>query len=406
MQPSHPDSPALTLLVGAEVFAPEPLGSRSLLIGGGRVLWIGESGGQEPDAAALEALLPGADLQRVDLNGKRLIPGLVDGHAHLAGGGGEAGYSSRVPTPPLSHYTRAGVTTSVGLLGTDDTVRSIEELLAVARGLREEGLTTYCWTGGYHFPPRTLTGSVRGDIVHLDLCLGLGELAISDHRSSQITLDEFLRVAADCHVAGMMTGKAGLLHLHLGDGERGLDLIKLALDLGELPPGTFYPTHINRRRALYDEALELAGEGVPVDVTAFPTIEGEDELSAADAVRGYWDSGAPSELLTVSSDGGGCLPRFDERLNPIGFEVGDARELTRTLAELVSAGAPLEQALAPLTSNPAALLKLEAKGRVRVGADADLVALDEQLEVRDVWALGRRHVADGELLRRGRFERP
>jgi beta-aspartyl-dipeptidase (metallo-type) len=397
-----PPAPALTLLTGAELYAPEPLGVRSVLVGGGRVLWIGSG---EPDAALAQAL-PGADLEIVDLAGLRLVPGLVDSHAHLAGGGGEAGYASRVPTPPLTHYTRAGVTTSVGLLGTDDTVRSIEELLAVARGLREEGLTTFVWTGGYHYPPRTLTGSVRGDIVHLDLCLGLGELAISDHRSSQVTLDEFLRVAADCHVAGLMTGKAGLLHLHLGDGERGLELVKLALDVSELPPGCFYPTHVNRKRALFDEALELAGEGVPVDVTAFPTVEGEDELSAADAVRGYFDAGLPDELLTVSSDSGGCLPRFDAQLNPVGFDVGDARELLRCAAALCDAGLPLERALGPVTLHPAERLKLGAKGRISVGADADLVSVDEHLSVRDLWARGVRHLAAGQVVRLGRFEAP
>lgn len=402
MATSPPTEPALALITGAEIYAPEPLGVRSVLIGGGRVLWIGTG---EPDGA-LTAALPGVELERVDLAGLRLIPGLVDSHAHLAGGGGEAGYASRVPTPPLSHYTRAGVTTSVGLLGTDDTVRSIDELLAVARGLREEGLSTYVWTGGYHYPPRTLTGSVRGDIVHLDLCLGLGELAISDHRSSQVTLDEFLRVASDCHVAGLMTGKAGLLHLHLGDGERGLELIKLALDASELPASCFYPTHINRKRALFEEALEVAGEGVPVDVTAFPTVEGEDELSAADAVRGFFDAGLPDELLTVSSDGGGCLPRFDERMQPIGFDVGDARELLRTVAALCDAGLPLERALGPVTRHPADRLKLRSKGRIALGADADLVSIDERCQVRDLWACGARHLASGELLRRGRFEAP
>ena len=71
------------------------------------------------------------------------------------------------------------------------------------------------------FPPVTFTGSVRDDIVFLDPVIGVGELALSDHRSSQPTQDELLRIASDAHVAGMISGKAGILHLHLGDGERG-----------------------------------------------------------------------------------------------------------------------------------------------------------------------------------------
>ena len=70
---------------------------------------------------------------------------------------------------------------------------------------------------------------MRGDLVLLEPLLGIGELAISDHRSSQPTFDEILRLAADAHVAGLMTGKAGMLHLHLGDGPRGLDFVRRAL---------------------------------------------------------------------------------------------------------------------------------------------------------------------------------
>src|SRR5690606_23628728 len=212
-----------------------------------------------------------------------LIPGLIDAHVHVTGGGGEAGFHTRAPAPPLSRYTTAGVTTVVGLLGTDDLTRTTGGLLAQVRALRAEGLTAYAWTGGYHLPPTTLTGSIRGDIVHLAEVIGFGELAISDHRSSQPTFEEVVRVASECHVAGLMTGKAGVLHLHLGDGERGLGLVRRALDETELPPRTFHPTHVNRRRALFDEALALTARGVTIDVTAFPPDQAApDEVEAAE----------------------------------------------------------------------------------------------------------------------------
>ena len=107
---------------------------------------------------------------------------------------------------------------------------------------------------------RHLTGSVRSDLVLLEPLLGIGELAISDHRSSQPTLDEILRLAADAHVAGLMTGKAGILHLHLGDGPRGLELVRRALEQSEIPARVFNPTHVNRRKALFAEAVE-SGQG-------------------------------------------------------------------------------------------------------------------------------------------------
>src|SRR5205085_7564452 len=136
----------------------------------------------------------------------------------------------------------------VGLLGTDGATRTIRDLVGRTLGLREEGISAWCYTGNYQVPVQTLTGSVRDDIVFIDPIIGVGELAISDHRSSQPTLDELLRVASDVHVAGMMSGKAGVLHLHLGDGPRGLELVRRALDGSELPPRVFHPTHVNRQR--------------------------------------------------------------------------------------------------------------------------------------------------------------
>jgi beta-aspartyl-dipeptidase (metallo-type) len=251
----------------------------------------------------------------------------------------------------------------------------------------------------------TVTGSVRDDIVHLAEVIGFGELAISDHRSSQLTFDELAKVAADCHVAGLMTGKAGVLHLHVGDGDRGLEMVREALGRTELPPRTFHPTHVNRRRPLLNEAFDLAGRGVTVDVTAFPThLEpAEDEVSAADAVREYLASDLPRDRITVSSDGGGCLPRFDEQGVPVGLDYATPGSLRDLLIELVASGVPFEEALPAFTSNPATYLRLNGKGRLAAGFDADLVAIDGAT-LRHVWAGGRRVVSEGEPLALGTFE--
>lgn len=385
----------LLLLRNAQVHAPEPLGLQHLLLGGGRILWMGATLSELPATLAV---------QTIDLQGRRLIPGLIDAHVHVTGGGGEAGFRTRVPPLGVSRFTRAGITTVVGLLGTDDVARGPRDLLATVYALREEGLTALAFTGGYHLPPRTLTGTVRGDLVFIEALIGIGEVAISDHRSSQPTFDELLRLAADAHVAGLMTGKAGVLHLHLGDGPRGLELVRRALAESELPPRVFHPTHVNRRKALFDEALELAGRGCTIDLTAFPVEEGEDAWSAADALMRYLDSGAPDERITVSSDAGGCLPVFDAEGHVCRMGVGESGALLETLNELLKRGVPLERALPAFTSNPARLLRLPAKGRIQVGADADLVALDAAGAAHDVIAGGVVHVRDGHIEHRGTFE--
>jgi beta-aspartyl-dipeptidase (metallo-type) len=389
----------MLLIRNADVYAPRPLGVQSLLLGGGQVLWMGPPGELADLPAALRA-----EAESIDLGGGRLIPGLIDGHVHVTGGGGEAGFRTRVPPVALSRFTRSGITTVVGLLGTDDTARGPGEVLATVYALREEGLNAWGYAGGYHVPPATLTGSVRGDLVFIDALVGIGEVAISDHRSSQPTLDELLRLAADAHVAGLMTGKAGILHLHLGDGPRGLELVRRALSNSELPPRVWNPTHVNRRRALFDEAVELARVGCTVDVTAFPVAQGEDAYPASEALLRYAASGAPREHITVSSDAGGCLPCFDADGRVCSMEVGDAGALLGALREVMARGMPLDEALPAFTSNAARLLRLPGKGTIATGADADLVALDATGAARTVIIRGVLHVQDGVTVRRGTFE--
>jgi beta-aspartyl-dipeptidase (metallo-type) len=390
--------PGVLLLRNANVFAPTPLGLQSLFIGGGRILWMGEAADLSLPAALAAAATT------IDLAGQTLIPGLIDCHVHLTGGGGEAGFRTRVPPVPLSRFTGAGVTTVVGLLGTDDVARGPRGLLASVYALREEGLNAYAYAGGYHVDPMTITGSVRGDLVLIEPLIGVGEFAISDHRSSQPTLDEMLRFAADAHVAGLMTGKAGVLHLHLGDGERGLQLVREALARSELPSRVFNPTHVNRRKGLFEEALQIARAGCVVDLTAFPVEDGEDAYSAGEALERYLVSGAPPANVTVSSDAGGCLPCFDADGRVTHMDVGAAGSLTTTLRELGERGVPLGAALPAFTTNPARLLRLSRKGAIATGMDADLVALDEHGRPLTVIVGGELHLSDGVIVRRGTFE--
>ena len=388
--------PLLKLLSNARVFAPEDLGICHVLVGGGRILGVSGKKNELSAAGATES----------DLAGRRLIPGVIDGHAHVTGGGGEAGFSSRVPPVPLGHFTTAGVTGVVGVLGTDDTTRDTRSLLAQTRALREEGLGAWCHTGGYHVPPVTLTGSVRDDIVFLDPVIGVGELAISDHRSSQPTLNELLRIASDAHVAGMISGKAGILHLHLGDGERGADLIRRALAKSELPARVFNPTHINRRKALFEEAIELAHRGCTVDITAFPVADDEDAWSADVALEKYLDTGAPANRITVSSDGGGCLPVFNEQGEMLSMDIGRPSSLIETLRSLLNSGRAPEQILPAFTSNVADILRLGDRGRIRPGAVADMIVLDVDHRISDVMVSGIWHVQNGKQKIFGQFESP
>jgi beta-aspartyl-dipeptidase (metallo-type) len=391
----------LTLLRDAELFTPAPAGRRDLLLAGGRIAAISEVG------VALDPLPAALGVEVYDCAGKTLVPGLIDAHVHVTGGGGEGGFTSRVPPLSLSEISTAGVTSVVGVLGTDSTTRTMRELVARTYALREEGLSAWCWTGSYELPIKTLTGSVRDDLVFVDPILGVGELAISDHRSSQPSFAEFLRVAADVHVGGMIGGKAGVLHLHLGDGERRLELIRRALERSELPARVFHPTHINRNRELFAEAQELADSGVSFDVTAFPADDVGDGLSAAEAIAAWKRAGLSLASLTCSSDGGGCMPHFDGAGELLHYGVGQSSTLLATLREAVREhGLTLAELLPLMTCNVARLLRLRGKGELALGADADLLLVEgPTLEVDAVIARGRWLVRGGEPVIRGPFER-
>jgi beta-aspartyl-dipeptidase (metallo-type) len=385
----------LKLIQNARIFDPDPVGLKSVLIGGGQILHIGDDPLQ-----ALEMQAAKVDVH--DAQGAMVIPGLIDTHAHLTGGGGEDGPATRVPAPFMTRFIEAGITTVVGVLGTDGTTRTMRDLVATTYGLRQEGLSAYCYTGSYELPVKTLMGSVRDDLVFVDPVIGVGELAISDHRSSQPALQEILRVASDCHVGGMMAQKAGILHLHLGDGARGLDLVRQALDATEIPARTFHPTHVNRQKVLFEEAIELAGQGCTVDVTAFEV--GDEGYNVEDAIELWWDRKCPPAHLTVSSDGGGCLPEFDAHGHMTAMDVGKPISVFHALRQLLQRGHAPEQVLPFFTANAADLLRLSFKGRIRAGKDADLVILDASFQVSDVMAGGQWMMQEKVITHPGLFE--
>jgi len=373
-----------------------------LVVAGERIVHLADGG-----TLAAPSSADGWPVQTRDLAGRWVAPGLVDLHVHLTGGGGEAGFATRVPRVAVAELARAGVTSVVGLLGTDGVTRTTRDLVATAYGLREEGLSAWCYTGSYAVPPPTLTGSVKDDIVFVDPILGVGELALSDHRSSQPTLDELLRVASDAYVAGLTAKKAGLVHLHLGDGARGLDLVRRALAVAEIPARVWHPTHLNRNPDLWAETKELARTATRLpwlDLTAFPSDDLDGALAAADAAADWVAAGLPRERLTVSSDGGGCLPTFDADGRLVRMGVGASTTLLETVRALVHAhGWRLGDALALVAAQPARAAMLPRKGVIAVGADADLVVLEEgTLAASAVMARGAWLVDEGRVTGRGR----
>ena len=336
-------------------------------------------------------------LQVLDGGGKTAIPGYIDQHVHVVGGGGEGSFITQVPPLKFSEPVKAGVTTLVGLLGTDGATRSVANLVAKTKALREFGLTAYCLTGNYSYPSPTLTGSVINDIVFIDEIIGV-KIAISDHRSSTMTKESLIKLASDARIAGMLSGKPGIVHLHTGAGKAELDMLFDIVAETEIPIWNFRPTHLANK---YDSAIRFAKQGGYVDFTCDP----EDMANrTALLIRAIGE--APEGLVTISTDSNGSLPVWNEKKELVGIRAAAISALHETVRAMVQIhGYPLEKALAPATENVAKALGLyPAKGCLAEGSDADLVLLDRDLNVDSVFAKGKRMLWGKEMQVQANFE--
>lgn len=389
----------MKLIKNIKTYAPEYLGVKDIFLAGGKICKIADSI-ELPESLGAEV---------IDGTGRLLLPGFIDSHVHVLGGGGEGGFANRTPEAALSGLTRYGITTVVGCLGTDGIGRDIKSLIAKIKGLREQGISAYAYTGSYQVPVRTLTGGIIEDIMMIDEVIGVGEIAISDHRSSQPTLDEFKRLCADARVGGILSGKAGIVNVHLGDSPRYMDLIRQVIEETEIPPTQFLPTHVNRNAALFDEAVEYAKAGGTVDFTGNEDIDYWeticDEIRVCKGIKRLLDEGVSSDLFTISSDGQGSLPMFSPEGEFQGMGMGKSSCLLKEVKECVEKeNIPLEIAIKAITSNPAKVLCLSRKGRIEEGMDADLCLMTEDLQVDTVIAMGRTMVKGGVPVVKGAFE--
>lgn len=385
------------LITNADIYAPQPLGINDILIINDKIVRIAKHIAQPQDL----------DCQVIDAGGRKVVPGYVDQHVHIIGGGGESGPYSRTPEINLSELTTVGITTVVGVLGTDGTSRHNESLLAKVRGLTHDGITAYMLTGSYEIPLHHMTGDARRDIILINECLGIGEVALSDHRSSQPTRQELEKVLTQARLGGMLSGKAGVVQFHMGVGQRGITVLLDIVKETELPAKHFIPTHVNRAYHLFEQAKEFARLGGYIDITSgirekdgFPTC-----IKPSDAIKILYDEGIPMEQVTMSSDANGCmsvtLPDGSQKqlaVAPDSFqeEVKDA----------LLAGVPMEIVLKVVCSNPAKANGLyPQKGALAVDSDADLIIYNEELDIDTVIAKGQVMVAQGQSLVKGTFER-
>lgn len=381
----------MLLIKGAEVYAPEYLGKKDVLIAGEKIERIGEN-------------LPEYEgCQVIDGTGRIVTPGFIDRHVHITGGGGEGSFHTQAPQVQLSDLIRGGVTTVVGLLGTDGISRSTENLVAKVKALKEEGISAYCCCGAYGYPGPTITGSISKDIMFVDEIIGL-KLAISDHRAPNITVDELIRLGSDVRTAAMLSGKAGFVCLHMGGDDRALSPVFEALERTSIPVKTFQPTHVGRAKKLQEDAFKLAKMGGTIDFTCGQFEEKIKELAAS--LRAAKEAGVPMDKVTISSDGQGSWSNYDAAGNLTQMGVSSVDTMYRQVVyEVQNENMSLEEALSLGTRNVAKALEVyPKKGAVHEGSDADVLVLNGDLSMNTVIARGSLMMQDGVLLKKGTYE--
>jgi beta-aspartyl-dipeptidase (metallo-type) len=387
----------MILIKQAEVYQPDYAGTKDILVAGEKIIAI-------ENKINLKSL-NNIEINVIDGSGRKVIPGLIDAHVHIAGAGGEGGPSTRTPEMQLSQMLDGGITTIVGCLGTDGFTRSLEGVLMKVKSLKAEGVSAFMYTGSYQVPTPTLLGDVGKDIALIEEIIGVGEIALSDHRSSCPTTDELIRLVEHARVGGMLGGKAGIVNIHMGDAKNPFQPIYDALAKSELKPAQFYPTHCSRNHYIFKDA-KVYGKNGFIDLTAssFP-YDPLNEIKPSKAIVELMKSGVPLEHITMTSDGNGSLPNFDKDGHLISIDMGLPKSIFTEMIDAVTREKlPLERALKVVTSNVAGILKLKNKGRIEIEKDADLVILDKEYIISDVIARGQIMIHDYKRLKRGTYE--
>ncbi len=387
----------MLLITNAEVYSPTYIGKKDILISNESIIAIKDK--------ITSSYLKEFEVKVYDAKGKILIPGLIDAHVHIAGAGGEGGPASRTPELQLSQMITGGVTTVVGCLGTDGITRSPISVLMKAKALRAEGVSAWIYTGSYQVPTPTITGDIAKDLALIEEVIGIGEIALSDHRSSCPTIDELIRLVSQARVGGMLGGKAGIANIHMGDAKNPFLPIIQAVEKSELTYKQFLPTHCNRNDYIFEDAKIYAKKGY-IDLTAssYPYFA-DYEVKPSKAIAELLQANIPIEHICMTSDAIGSLPDFDENGNLRRLEMGLPKSIFDELRDTVlTEKIPLEIALKVVTSTPAQILKLNKKGKIEIGKDADLVILNSDFSINSVFAKGIQLMDKNILLKKGTFE--
>lgn len=377
----------MLLIKNANLYSPHKLGMKDVLVAGGKIVAIED---KIEDNSVFETF---------DAKGKIVLPGFIDQHQHIIGAGGKHGFASMSPEVKISTLMSCGTTTVVGLLGTDGTARSVKTLYAKCKALELEGMSAYMFTGYFGLEPMHITNNIQEEMIYIDKVLGC-KIAIADVRSSFPSDVELLRLLRQVRVGGLIAKKKGILHIHLGGLSSRLDpLFRLVNDF-EFPIENISPTHCGRTLPLFEQSMEFAKMGGMIDITTGASQYTKPHKSVIYAL----ESGVSMDKMSFSTDGNAGLDKLNEKGELIGFRKAPVDTNFEEAVALVKQGVAIEEAFKLITINPAINLGLAQKGRIAIGADADICMLDDAYNLTDVFAHGRPMMQNSKLIVKDSFE--
>jgi N-acetylglucosamine-6-phosphate deacetylase len=340
----------------------------------------------------------GAELSARD---KIAVPGFVDVHIHGAGGRdvmeGSAEALTAVTRMVAGHGTTSMVATTV-TASPDDTLRSIEGIASYICS-QHEGGDARAEILGLHFEGPFISPARRGvhpaEWIKLPNADLLGRFLHAAGGNARIlTIAPELLGAAPCIEAAR---KAGMV-VALGHTDATYEQARAAI-----ARGAHHAVHVYNAMRPFSHrdsgvigavltspevSAELIADGVHVDEAAMRLLlqakgaGGVVLISDGISATGMPDGNYMLGGFEVTVSGGVCR-------NAEGKLAGSTLTLDRALRNIVGLGAALGDAVRMLTANPASVLGLEfKKGSLRVAADGDIVLLDENLYVNQVFVRG------------------
>lgn len=329
------------------------------------------------------------------------IPGFVDVHIHGAGGRDvmEADDSALgTITARLAKFGTTSLLATTVTASADDTCRAVE---GISKFISRQYQTTEARAEilGIHFEgpfiSKARRGAQPGEFIQQPSAEVLQRFLQAASGNARImTMAPELPGAMPCIDAARSLG----LVVSIGHTDATYEQARAAV-----AHGAHHATHVyNAMRPFThrdpgvigavlttpEVTAELIADGVHVDEIAMKLLlkakgaEGVILVSDGISATGMPDGKYMLGGIEVTMTGGIC--RTAE-----GNLAGSTLTLDRALRNIVNLGTPLADAVRMLTLNPATLLGIEfKKGALRTGADADIILLNDSLEITSVWARG------------------